>query len=182
MLSNCILSMSTTFLPLFLPPLSLPVFLFLPTLYPFPFVYSCPQTGPHLHSLWLTFVFCCVCKSRRWQRICHTHFTIRSILRLGVNASESRLMCLFAQSLCHISLPARWPYFCVISQHCCICQTRDNVAETSLPLPRVDWFAVNEWDQEGEREGIVDHASLDGGGSFKAPVEQKKERGDRKGA
>lgn len=52
----------------------------------------------------------------------------------------------------------------------------------SLPLPRVDWFAVNEWAQEEEREGIVGHASLDGGGSFKAPVEQKKERGDRKQA
>lgn len=28
----------------------------------------------------------------------------------------------------------------------------------------------------------MDHASLDGGGSFKAPVEQKKERGDKKEA
>lgn len=95
MLSNCILSMSTTFLPLFLPSHSLPFFLFLPTLYPFLL-----STAVLSYSWRLSFA---VCVKVGGDSICHTRFTRQRILCPGVNASESRRTCLFAQGLCHVS-------------------------------------------------------------------------------
>lgn len=184
MLSNCILSMSTTFPLLLLPPVSLSLCFFYSCLPHISlFVCSCPLTRRLLHSLSEAWV-CAVCV-HVWNEggktsIYRTGFTMRRILCLGVKASECGLDCPFARSICRcfscISLCAQCPYFCVVSQHCCICQESINVEAMSLPLPWVDWFAVNEWAHE--REGIVGHASLDGGGSFKAPVEQKEERGD----
>lgn len=107
MLSNCILSMSTTFLPLFLPPLSHFFYSCLPRISTF--VCSCPQTGPCLQSLWLAFVCSCVCVcvwNKKWKKIsiCHTFSTLQRIVCRGVKPSESRLMCQFAQSLFHYFL------------------------------------------------------------------------------
>ena len=167
MLSNCILSMTTTFLHT-LPPTTLFHF-FYSYFVSFPFGYSSPQTTPHLHSLWDISLL--LCKSRRRQGIYHIAFHNVKDFAPGCKCIRKQIK----RSVC-----SKFVIFCVISQHCCSCRG-GNVAETSLPLLRVDWFAVNEWDQEGEREEIVDRASLDGWGSFKAPVEQKK-RGDRIGA
>lgn len=183
MLSNCILSMSTTFPLLLLPPVSLSAFSILASL-----------ISPFLSAavLWLgvfyipchrhVSVLCvCACVKWRWKKIYLLHrFHNAKDFMPGRKSIRMWLDCPFARSICRcfscISLRAQCPYFCVVSQHCCICQESINVEAMSLPLPWVDWFAVNEWAHE--REGIVGHASLDGGGSFKAPVEQKKERGD----
>lgn len=151
MLSNCILSMSTTFLPLFLPPLS-SIFSIFTYLVSFPFGYSCPQTGPHLHFLWLTFLFCCVCKSRMWQRICHTHFTIRRILSLGVNASESRLMWLFAHSLCHISV-FLFVHIGPISVWLVSIAVSVRQRSRDVPSTSTSWLVCSKWMRPGRGEG-----------------------------
>lgn len=217
MLSNCILSMSTTslpplaFYPVILPSCILPTslsfhsffFLFYSYL-PSP-LFVCQLSSVSLPLSWLhpylLRLTCfprlapCTPESGDTSLVCVWNQEIKGSLShifhstkdfcLSFNASESRLMCQFAQWLCHyfpvslshfLSLCTHCPSFCVISQHCLVSvsrgigrkkreRERDRPSLFHSRLACSEW--TNEWDQDEEREGIVGNASSAGRGSFK---------------